>query len=334
MEDKISIIVPCYNIEKYIERAVKSICAQTYENIEIILVDDGSTDRTSFILDNLKDLDNRIRIVHKKNEGVTKARLTGVEVSTGKWIGFVDGDDYIEPYMYQRLLKNAKKYNAQISHCGYQMVFPNRIDYYYNTGRLEQQDNITGMKDLLEGTFVEPGLCNKLYHRTMFHSLLYDNLMDVSIRNMEDLLMNYYLFKESSRAVYDDFCPYHYMLRKGSAATSSMNKNKIGDPLKVFKIIKEDLNDYCLINTVDKRIIDNLVATSTMSLRNQRELVELYRKEARRELRNMRGRVLKGRFSMKQKVVTIWVSVWPESYKMIHTIYAKITGVDKKYDIH
>lgn len=334
MEDKISIIVPCYNIEKYIERAVKSICAQTYENIEIILVDDGSTDRTSFILDNLKEVDNRIRIVHKKNEGVTKARLTGVEVSTGKWIGFVDGDDYIEPHMYQRLLKNAKKYNAQISHCGYQMVFPNRIDYYYNTGRLEQQDNITGMKDLLEGTFVEPGLCNKLYHRTMFYSLLYDNLMDVSIRNMEDLLMNYYLFKESSRAVYDDFCPYHYMLRKGSAATSSMNKNKIGDPLKVFKIIKEDLNDYCLINTVDKRIIDNLVATSTMSLRNQRELVELYRKEARRELRNMRGRVLKGRFSMKQKIVTIWVSVWPGSYKMIHTIYAKIAGVDKKYDIH
>lgn len=334
MEDKISIIVPCYNIEKYIERAVKSICAQTYENIEIILVDDGSTDRTPFILDNLKEVDNRIRIVHKRNEGVTKARLIGVEVSTGEWIGFVDGDDYIEPYMYQRLLKNAKKYNAQISHCGYQMVFPNRIDYYYNTGSLKQQDNITGMKDLLAGTFVEPGLCNKLYNRAVFHRLLHDDLMDTSIRNMEDLLMNYYLFRDSFCAVYDDFCPYHYMVRKGSAATSSINKNKIGDPIKVFKIIKEDLTDYCLINTIDKRIIDNLVATATMSLRNQRELVELYRKEARRELRNMRGRVLKGRFSMKQKIVTVWVSVWPGSYRLIHTIYAKITGVDKKYDIH
>lgn len=333
MSDKISIIVPCYNIEKYIDRSVKSICVQTYENIEIILVDDGSTDRTAVILDELGERDNRIQVIHKKNEGVTKARLTGVEASSGEWIGFVDGDDFIEPYMYQRLIENAQKYNVKISHCGYQMVFTNHVDYYYNTGNLILQNNFMGMKDLLEGRFIEPGLCNKLYHRTVFYRLLHENLMEMNIRNMEDLLMNYFLFKESPSSVYEDFCPYHYIIRRGSAATSKINEHKIRDPLKVFKIIKEDLADSHLINIMDQRIVASLIGIATMPFEDKKEFVRIYRSEARKELRHMQRNILTGNFSAKQKIQTVWVSLWPWSYGVIHTIYAKISGVDKKYDI-
>ena len=235
---KISVIVPVYNIEDYIEKTANSILEQTYQDLEIILVNDGSTDNSGTVIDCIKEKDDRIKVVHQANGGVTSARVAGIKEATGEWIGFVDGDDYIEPEMYEQLLENALKYHAQISHCGYQMVFDDeRVHYFYNTGRLAQQDRLTGMKDLLEGSFIEPGLCNKLFHKTLFHSLLQDGVMDYSIKNNEDLLMNFILFSNAEKSVYDDFCPYHYIVRKQSASRGRLNQNRILDPIKVKDII-------------------------------------------------------------------------------------------------
>ena len=192
--DKISIIIPAYNVGSLIERTIQSICNQTYQNLEIIIVDDGSTDNTPSIIDELAKKDERIKVIHKQNGGVTSARLCGIENATGEYIGFCDGDDLVEPEMYEVLLQNAKKYNADISHCGYQMVFPSRIDLYYGTERLVEQDTVTGLNDLLSGAFVEPGLCNKLYNKSLLQSLLQSGEMDLSIIHLEDLLMIYYLF--------------------------------------------------------------------------------------------------------------------------------------------
>ena len=239
-ENKISVIVPVYNIENYIEKTVESIRNQTYQNLEIILVDDGSTDNSGAVIDCIKEKDNRVKVIHQANGGVTSARVAGIKEATGEWIGFVDGDDYIEPDMYERLLENALKYNAQISHCGYQMVFPSRVDYYYNTGRLVQQDKLTGLYDLLDGSFIEPGLCNKLYKRSLLHSLFHSGVMDLSIKINEDLLMNYYLFKQAGSAIYEDVCLYHYIKREGSASAAKLNEHHIWDPVKVKEIILKD----------------------------------------------------------------------------------------------
>ena len=89
-------------------------------------------------------------------------------MANGDYIGFVDGDDTVDEEMFEVLINNAIKYNADISHCGYKMVFPSRIDYYYNTGILVEQDNQLGLKDLIMGSRVEPGLVNKLYKRDLF----------------------------------------------------------------------------------------------------------------------------------------------------------------------
>ena len=173
MDNKISIVIPAYNIENYLGTTLDSVLAQTYSNIEIIVVNDGSKDGTGAVIDSYAAREKRIKAIHKENGGVTSARLRGVQEASGEWIGFVDGDDGIEPDMYERLLENALKYGADISHCGYQMVFPNgRVDYYYNTGRLVQQDKITGLSELLSGAMIEPGLCNKLFHKHLFHGLL------------------------------------------------------------------------------------------------------------------------------------------------------------------
>lgn len=335
MEDtKISIVVPAYNMEHYIVNTVHSICAQTYRNIEIILVDDGSKDETLRVFGQLEKEDPRIRVIHKENGGVTSARLCGVKAATGEWIGFVDGDDFVGSGMYEMLICNAQKYDAQISHCGYQMVFPSRIDYYYGTGQLVEQDTKTGLRNLLEGVFVDPGLCNKLFHSSLFERLLYDGIMDDSIKNNEDLLMNFYLFRESKRSVFVDECPYHYMVREGSAATSILNEHKLKDPLKVLRILeKETIYDGELLLLVRRRIVSQLIGLSALQCNGQKDLVYLPRKNARRELRRMLPEILQKNYSRKQKLMALWASVWPASYGWVHSVYEKLTGLDKKYEV-
>lgn len=331
-DPKVSVVVPVYNIAPYLERAVKSIQEQTYTNIEILLVDNGSTDGCTGLVDSLAETDRRIVPIHVERKGVSFARLEGVRAASGEWIGFVDGDDCVEPDMYERLLNNASKYNAQISHCGYQMVFPSRVDYYYNTGRLAQQDNLTGLKDLLGGSFIEPGLWNKLFHKTLFHSLLQPDGFDLSIKINEDLLMNYYLFKESEKSVYEDFCPYHYMVRKNSTATSTINESKLRDPLRVRRAICNDCQNDELKQIMDSEILNQLVSLSTITCYDKR-LQKAYVKPARKELRDNLSKYLSNHFSTKQRLSAIWIAVWPASYRWVHTAYARITGLDKKYEV-
>lgn len=115
--EKISIIIPVYNVEPYLKQCIQSICSQAYENIEIILVDDGSSDGCPKICDDFARKDKRIQVVHKKNGGLSSARNAGIDVSTGAWLMFVDSDDFIAPEMVERLYKTACKYNAEVAFC-------------------------------------------------------------------------------------------------------------------------------------------------------------------------------------------------------------------------
>ena len=235
-EEKISIIVPIYNLAPWLGRCVESILAQTCENLEVILVDDGSGDDSLAIAREFARQDCRVKVIHQENAGVTAARLRGVEEATGEWIGFVDGDDELEPQMYARLLENAHSYGADISHCGYQRIDSGgNVDYHYNTGRIHCQDHLTGLRELLEERLVEPGLCSKLYKRELFRGLR--EKMDFSIRNNEDMLMNFYLFSGAEKAVYEDVCPYHYLFRENSAARGKLNEHRIYDRIRVRQII-------------------------------------------------------------------------------------------------
>ena len=331
MDNKISIIVPAYNIETYLARTLDSVLAQTYQNIEVIVVNDGSKDGTGAGLDRFAAQDPRIRAIHKENGGVTSARLRGLAEATGEWIGFVDGDDLAEPDMYERLLENALKYDADISHCGYRMVFPSRVDYYYNTGKLVEQDHDAGLRDLICGSFVEPALWNKLYRRSLFAGLA--EKMDFSIKINEDVLMNYWLFKASRKSVYEDFCPYHYVLRPGSAATSKLNEHKLRDPMKVTKAIFDDA-DEMLRPTALARLARQLIGGASMDANEQPQLVKPYRRECRRELRQRLFSILRcSAVGSKLKLMALFTALCPWGYGLVHTIYARARGLDKIYDI-
>ena len=236
MADRISVIVPVYNVAADLPRCLDSILVQTYPDIEIIAINDGSPDNSGEILDQYAAKHTNLRAIHKENGGVTSARLCGVREATGDWIGFVDGDDEIEPDMYEHLLNNAVEYDAQISHCGYQMCFADgRVNFFHNTGVLEQHTRTAAIQELLSGERIEPGLCNKLFRSALFQGWE----MDTTIRINEDLLMNYYLFSAAETSVFEDWCPYHYIVRNGSASRAKMNHNKIYDPIRVKDMIRK-----------------------------------------------------------------------------------------------
>ncbi len=295
---KISVIVPCYNIESYLPRCIESILAQTYKNLEVILISDGSTDGTDEVIREYAKKDSRIIPVFKQNSGVSDTRNRGLDIATGDYIGFVDGDDYIEPEMYETLLKNAIENNADISHCGYQMVFPSRVDYYYNTGKKVIQDNKKGIRDIIVGDYVEPSPCIKIYRKNIINNLR----MPPDIKINEDVIFNFYAFVNSQKSVYEDLPFYHYILRKGSATTSKIDQNKLFDPVRVRKEIFE----YSLKNLDNE--IQSVAYSSYLT-----SIINLYRVVSNSKLKEYKEdsfilkrqiKEIKGNFMLSKRVKT------------------------------
>ena len=232
----ISVVVPAYNCAPWLPRCLDSLMAQTYENLEVIVVDDESTDNTPQVLEEYAALHPKVRYIRKKNGGEYAARLSGVDVAKGDWIGFVDADDEVEPQMYEGLLRNALEFHTQISHCGYKVIYGDgKVEYLQNSGLRKLQDSETAIRDLLEERIMETGLCSKLFRRELFEGLW--KWMDFSIVNNGDLLMNFYLFAQADSAFLEDICPYHYLIRQGSASRRKPNDHVLFDPIVAREII-------------------------------------------------------------------------------------------------
>ena len=207
---KISVIIPAYNVVEWLERCLDSVLSQTYTNLEVLLIDDGSTDGTAVIVDDYAQKDGRIVAVHQKNAGLVAVREKGITLATGEYVSFVDGDDVIEPDFLARLLANAINYDADISHCGMKYCFyDGRVKLHYGTGEVIAFDNTSGVRELLQGQKIEPSLCNKLYRR----EILENSCLDTSVTNNEDLLRNFILFGRANKSVFEDFCGYQYWRR-------------------------------------------------------------------------------------------------------------------------
>lgn len=231
---KITVIVPAYNVEEWFPRCIESILRQTYHNLEIVVINDGSMDNTGAILDKYAALDNRIVAIHQENTGLIEVRERGIKLATGQYVGFVDGDDEIDLDMFERLLNNAMKYDAEISQCGILYCFyDGRKKQMHGTGKMFEFNRIEGYRELMHGVRMEPSLCNKLYKR----ELLLDSCPDKSIINNEDLLRNSVLFNRVKRTVFEDFCGYHYWRRTESMSNNSKAVQNGTNILKARKLI-------------------------------------------------------------------------------------------------
>lgn len=232
----ISVIIPAYNVEQWLPRCLDSVLSQTYTNLEIIVINDGSSDGTGNVIDEYAGKDSRVVAVHQKNAGLIAVRETGIALAKGAYVGFVDGDDSIEPDMYARLLENALKNDADISQCGILYCFyDGRKKPMHGTGKLTVYQKTDGLRALLQGSEMEPSLCNKLYRR----ELMADSCLDTSVVNNEDLLRNFTLFNRADRSVFEDFCGYQYWRRAESMSNISFRGQVYRDILRARTIILE-----------------------------------------------------------------------------------------------
>lgn len=321
----ISIIVPVYNIETCIDRCVLSILNQSYPYVEIILVDDGSTDNSSQRCDSwaekYKTVINgkTVKVIHQNNCGVTAARLAGIKEAIGMWIGFVDGDDEIDDDMLERLQHNLVECNADISFAGYRVTkLDGSLEYYSNSGIKIIKTGLSFFEDQLNGK-LDFGLHTKLC-KTVIATELVQTEIDTTIKINEDLLFCYYLFSNAKKAVYEDFCPYNYISRRGSAS-QTWNNNSIWDPIKVRQIIKNNV-----AGTPIERVA--MASLLNVSLNSYHGVLrhEPFNNEARQELLSIikNNNSAKGYLPKKRAILVDFLLFSPKLYNTIRTIYCRV----------
>ena len=232
----------------------------------------------------------------------------------------MDGDDEIEPQMFARLMENAKAYAADISHCGHQVLFPNgRVGYVHNSKVLRQQDHLTGVKDLLDGGEVESSLCTKLFRKELFAGL--ESWMDPAIKNNEDYLMNYYLFAQANSGIFEDVCPYHYILRQGSASYRQLNEHTIFDPIRVREKILQSCTPELKEEARIALLRNCLFAYGQLSLNLDRQY-DSYREKVRRQLKEQKEYFCL--LSTRNRILANMVCTAPWSFHLAYGLYVKL----------
>lgn len=202
----VSVVVPVYNVENYLERCVQSIRKQTYKNIEIILVDDGSPDMCGEMCDKLAECDNRIRVIHKINGGLSEARNTGIDFAKGEYVVFIDSDDWIDPDMIELLLHLQKKHSADIVECSYRNVYKNRVvEETKCSAEVIVGDSIFALEGMLDWKYFKPVAWNKLYKREVLGNIRYPKG-----KLHEDEFTTYKYFYNAKKLVYVDVSKYNY----------------------------------------------------------------------------------------------------------------------------
>jgi glycosyltransferase involved in cell wall biosynthesis len=231
----ISVIVPVYNVEEYLPRCLDSIISQSHKNLQIILVNDGSTDGGGAICDRYAEKDSRIQVVHKANGGLSSARNAGLDVATGDWTGFVDSDDWIEPEMYERLLGYALDSGAEIVSCGV-------VSHSYEGNVLKKRpvplpENFSAGQESLKvllstSNYFGIAVWNKIYS----HELLLKTKLrfDEKLRAAEDVLFTLEIFMRANHVCAMQYAPYHYCTRPTSIQ-GTVNPKRLRDTLNVNK---------------------------------------------------------------------------------------------------
>ena len=213
----VSVIIPAYNVEQYVERCVYSVTKQTYRNLEIILVDDGSTDCTGIICDKLAKEDNRISVIHKTNGGLSDARNAGIDVSRGEYISFVDSDDYIASDMLEHMMNAMCETDISMVVVGFWKQSGDAREYCGpTTERVVSSEE--ALKDIYIGHEIYPASWNKLYRRALFNN----NRFAVGMIN-EDSEIITKLLTECNRVALVSKPLYIYMIREGSITQSSFS---------------------------------------------------------------------------------------------------------------
>lgn len=248
MEDLVSIIVPVYNVEKYIHKCIDSIINQTYTNLEIILVDDGSPDNCGKICDEYAKKDKRIKVIHKENGGVSSARNIGIKLSKGQWISFIDSDDWIENRYFEIMIKQAKKQYVDIVLCTYNRVSKNNVEKI----NIIKKDKLFNAREYLINSLNPQtgfGFCHmKLIKKECIKDIRFNSNLVVG----EDALFNIQLSNNISKAFFIKETLYNYR-NNSNSAVKRYDKNYVNKYLESMKTCK----NYITSLYTDKEIMQS-----------------------------------------------------------------------------
>ncbi|MFL0194645.1 glycosyltransferase [Clostridium sp. WILCCON 0269] len=219
MSVKVSIIVPVYNSEKYIEECVNSLLSQTLTYIEIILVDDGSEDKSLAICRNLGKKDLRIKVISQANEGVSSARNSGMEIASGEFIGFVDSDDKVLPDMYEIMVNKASEENAEVVSCAYCVIKDGKIEIICSGNDSRVLSSEESVRCVLLNERFGMSACNKIFKR----EVIGETRFHVGKRINEDRFFVFQALMNSNRNVCINDAKYLYLIHENSTTTSQFN---------------------------------------------------------------------------------------------------------------
>lgn len=252
---KISIIVPVYNVEDYLKRCIDSLISQTYSNIEIILVDDGATDNSGKICDEYEEKDERIKVIHKKNGGLSDARNVGLDKSMGDYVCFVDSDDYIEKDMIENLYNIIEKDNSDISCCAKVLEYSNKT-IERNNRSMFCIDNISGLGKMFTFDDIDTSACDKIFKKELFHNVKFP-----LGKYYEDMGTIYKIFEKAKKISHTPKIGYHYCIRDNSITKEKFSAKQfqllyfaeeIKDEMsKKYPEIKEQIYSFYYLQLID-----------------------------------------------------------------------------------
>lgn len=303
MAPKISIIVPVFNIESFLTTCIESILNQEFQDFELILVDDGSTDRSGAMCDDFAEVDKRIQVVHTENMGQSSARNLGISLAIGEYIGFVDSDDYISSVMYSSLYEKIIASNADISICNFLV---GDKDNYYRPFAVNVNDMTldteAALKEIYTNRILSFSPCNKLYRRSLFDTISFN----VSII-YEDMDISYRLISKSERIVYIKKELYYYRYNSNSTLKKAFSLKRL-DLYTVRKWmyqyykerLPEESNNVLALLIVESLLLyRQLKAQGGYSLNNYKYLLQFDTKESIKSITTTKL------LSIQRKLITI-----------------------------
>lgn len=271
---KISIIVPIYNVEKYLQRCINSLRNQTLKDIEIILVNDGSSDNSGMICEQNAKRDNRIKVIHKQNSGVSDARNSGIEQAIGEYLLFVDPDDWCETTFVVDLYNSVIKYFADISICGYSIDYLNN-NYSIHKGLTQQK--IFYKSDIAEAIYFleELGMFNVVWNKIYRKKIITQNniFFDKEFSTGEDFLFNCEYFKHINSVAFVDSILYHY-LKQDEVTLVTKYRPDLYEKIKKINNVRMNFYNHYNMNTKKyiecyaNRFTENIMACISNNFKN------------------------------------------------------------------
>ncbi|WP_070046490.1 glycosyltransferase family 2 protein [Streptococcus agalactiae] len=316
--NKISVIVPLYNVEKYIINCISSLTNQTYQNIEIILIDDGSTDNSGRICKKLAQEDHRIIYLRKENGGVSSARNLGLQYATGSYIGFVDSDDYISKTMYENLLKRLLETNADIAETDFALI-DNRFTKKKRKKIQKVLNKEEAIREFLSGNVVENNLVIKLFKKTVIANLKFKE--DVIVG--EDMLFSLQALQNSDRVTVDTTnADYFYVVRSNSTMNTITEKDI--DNLSILeqefkKIDIPQLKSYLEAKLIREKVkfVSRVLISNKAHLYS--DIIDRYLQEVRHySIKNMINFL-----SSKHCLAITIMKISPKLYTLLYKVFQK-----------